>query len=87
MTSTQLLFANLWNSVASGTASGDPGYIRDNLLKILEKSRDNCLFNDQRLEPEDDAQIAEFIRDLDTMAEHLAYIEEQITTIALKYKD
>ena len=82
-----LLFTNLWNSVASGAASGDPGYIRDNLLKILNKSRENSLFNDQKLNPEDDTQIAEFIRNLDTMAEQLAYIEEQITTIALKYKD
>ena len=81
-----LIYQNLWNSCASGTGSGDPGWIRDKLLQVQAESRDQDIFNEKRLDPEDDAKLAEIIRDLDVIVDHLEYCENEIRTLAVKYK-
>ena len=81
-----LIFQNIWNSCANGTGKGDPEWIRDNLLKVLEESRDPDIFNETRLDPEDDQKLAEIIRDLDVLVDHLKYCENEIQTLAMKYK-
>lgn len=80
-----LIFTNLWNSCCC-TATGDPSTIRERLTKILNKSREQEIFNEERLDPEDETAIADLIRDLDVLIDHLEYIEKSITAIALKYK-
>ena len=80
----ELIFQNIWNSCASG--SGCPRYIRENLIVVLNKSREPLLWNPVRLDPEDDSAIAELARELDTMTDHLEYIESQICAIAMKYR-
>ena len=54
---------------------------------VLNKSREPILWNPVRLDPEDDAAIAELVRDLDVMVDHLEYIQNQIGIIALKYRE
>ena len=87
MRNNNLIFANIWNSCANGNGRGCPEYIRDDLRKVLEKSRSNDLFNEQRLNPEDDAALSELCRDLDTMVDQLNHIENEISRIALKYRE
>ena len=82
-----LIYQNLWNSCASGTGKGDPGWIRDRLLQVQAESRDPDIFNEKRLDPEDDEKLAEIIRDLDVLVDHLEYLEKTITNIAVKYKN
>ena len=83
----ELIFQNIWNSCAGGNGSGCPRYIRENLIVVLNKSREPILWNPVRLDPEDDAAIAELVRDLDVMVDHLEYIQNQIGIIALKYRE
>jgi hypothetical protein len=80
-----LIFTNLWNSCCC-TATGDPSTIRERLTKILNKSREQEIFNEERLDAEDETAIADLVRDLDVLIDHLEYIEKSITAIALKYK-
>ena len=83
----ELICQNIWNSCAGGNGSGCPCAIRDNLNAVLNKSREPILWNPVRLDPEDDAAIAELVRDLDVMVDHLEYIESQICAIAMKYRN
>lgn len=82
----ELICQNIWNSCAGGNGSGCPCAIRDNLNTVLNKSREPILWNPVRLDPEDDAAIAELVRELDVMVDHLEYIQNQIGIIALKYR-
>lgn len=82
-----LIYTNIWNSCAGGNGAGCPRYIRENLQKILDKSREETLFNPNQLDPEDDQALADICRDLEVMTDHLEYIEKTITEIAIKYKN
>ena len=82
-----LIFTNLWNSCAGGNGAGCPRYIREHLQDVLDKSREDTLFNPVRLDPEDDQALADICRDLETMTDQLEYIENTITSIAMKYRN
>ena len=82
-----LIYQNIWNSCASGTGKGDPGWIRDRLLQVQAESRDPDIFNEKRLDPEDDEKLASIIRDLDVIVDHLEYCENEIRTLAMKYRN
>lgn len=86
MRNNHLIFANIWNSCAGGNGAECPRYIMENLRKVLEKSREENLWNENKLDPEDDKALEEICRDLDIMTDHLEYIEISIRKIALKYK-
>lgn len=81
-----LIYQNIWNSCASGTGKGDPDWIRDKLLQVQAESRDPDIFNEKRLDPEDDEKLSSIIRDLDVIVDHLEYCENEIRTLAVKYK-
>ena len=81
-----LIFTNIWNSCAGGNGADSPRYIMENLREVLNKSREETLFNQNRLDPEDDKALEDICRDLDIMTNHLEYIEKTIENIALKYK-
>lgn len=86
MSNNYLIFQNVWNCCASGNGGGCPRYIRDNLNVVLAKSRENTLWNEHRLDPEDETALEQLARDLDTMTDHLEYIESQISAVAIKYQ-
>lgn len=78
-----LIFQNIWNSCANST----PRYTKESLVQVLNKSRENLLWNENRLDPEDDKEIAGLIHDLDIIADHFEYIKSRVCAIALKYKE
>ena len=86
MRNNHLIFTNIWNSCAGGNGAECPRYIMENLREVLNKSRKQTLFNENRLDPEDDKALEDICRDLDIMTDHLEYIEKTIENIALKYK-
>ena len=84
MVNRELVFQRVWNIVVCEDSAR---YLSQRISTVLAESRKQDIFNEMRLTPADEEELADIARDLDTIADHVEYLRNRITAVAMRYRE
>lgn len=84
MVNRELVFQRVWNIVVGEDSAR---YLSQRINSVLAESQKQDIFNEMRLMPADEEELADIGRDLDTIADHVEYLKNKITAVAMRYRE
>lgn len=84
MVNRELVFQRVWNIVVCEDSAR---YLSQRISTVLAESQKQDIFNEMRLMPADEAELADIGRELDVIADHVEYLKNKITAVAMRYRE
>jgi hypothetical protein len=84
MVNRELVFQRVWNIVVCEDSAR---YLSQRISTVLAESRKQDIFNEMRLAPADEEELADIGRELDVIADHVEYLKNKITAVAMRYRE
>lgn len=84
MVNRELVFQRVWNIVVCEDSAR---YLSQRISTVLAESRKQDIFSEMRLAPADEEELADIGRELDVIADHVEYLKNKITAVAMRYRE